>query len=322
MMKIKNFKNLRYLSFLVVGIIFLPAPYLFNPYVIHLLIAIFFYATLSTSWDLISGYTGQFSFAHATFAAISSYSFGLIARYLGYSAPISFLLGIGFSTLIGTLIGILCLRMKGVYLTLTTLAFAGILNMWLLNEFAITGGTEGLGIPLIFGTYIKHPYYFLALAIFLVSVLIKFLIVNSRLGLRFLAIREDEYAAEIHGINTTKEKVLAFTISSCLAAIAGGLLSGYIGRITPKTMDLRMMFRVIVMTYVGGTSSILGPIVGAFVVRLIEEFTRSFEMIHMIIWGFILIVIFFLLPDGIWGTLRSKLQKIPKFQEFFAKWES
>jgi branched-chain amino acid transport system permease protein len=161
----------RYLILCLFVIIAALLPLFVRPYWLHVIIIAYFYALLASSWSLLAGYAGQFSFAHIAFLAIGAYTSGFLGIYLNIPPPISILIGSFIAAAVGLVIGILCLRVSGVYLALFTLAFSEILRVILSTEYEVTRGDLGLHVGLLFSGASKIPYYYTML-----GVLIRFLL--------------------------------------------------------------------------------------------------------------------------------------------------
>lgn len=299
-----------------IGIILSTAFLAFVPvfvdsvYILGILVLCLMYAVLAASWDLLSGYTGQISFGHAAFFGVGAYTSAILSLRLGIPPWAGLPLGGSFSALLGLILGLPCLRLRGPYLALATFAFASaveaIVNSWV----PVTKGPSGLtgypALPSIFSSIV--PYY-LALIFFLVSITIMLGLMRSRLGLIFRAIREDEVKAESSGVDTTYYKVVAFVLSSFIAGLTGGFYAYYMGLITPLLLSLTVTVNVIGMAIIGGKSSILGPVMGAFAFILLSELLRPVGVVlNLIILGALLMIIILVLPDGVYSLIPKKFK--------------
>ncbi len=276
-------------------------PFVLNQYWLHVAIISLFYVMLASSWNLIAGYTGQVSFAHAAFAGVGAYGSGMLALYWGVHPFLGILAGTLLAGLLGAALGGLCIRMGGIYLSLTTLGFSEILRIVITNEEQWTRGTMGLQVPGFFTHYSKTSYYFLFLiATLLVLVLIR-RILASDMGLAFRAVLNDELAAATSGINTVRVRLLAFTFSSAMAGLAGGLYAHYLMLITPDIPSLGQMFLVLAMAVIGGMGSFAGPVVGAFALEVLSEYIRIYGEYHLLLFGLVALIIARFAPEGIAG---------------------
>src|SRR5262245_11598963 len=188
-------------------------PLAVSDYHTHVFIISLYYVILAASWNLLAGYTGQFSLAHHTFAGVGAYTSALLGIYAGLAIVPGIGAGILVAGALGWVLGTLCLRMRAIYLALATWAFAESIRLPVTVEYQITRGDLGLRTPLLFGTARPAPYYWLFLALAALAVLAAWQIVHSRIGVYLRAIRDDEEAAAAMGIDTFKWKRAAFVIS-------------------------------------------------------------------------------------------------------------
>jgi len=271
-----------------------------------------FYVMMASSWNLIAGYTGQISFAHAAFAGVGAYVSGMLAVNMGIPAWLGILIGTSIAGLLGLGLGYLCIRMGGIYLSLTTLGFSEILRIIITNEDRWTRGTMGLQIPGFFIEYSKMSYYFLFLIVSVFFLWVIYRLIHSEMGLSFRAVLNDELAASSSGIDTIRVRILAFTISSAMAGMAGGLYGHYLMLITPDIPSLGQMFLVLAMAVIGGMGSFIGPILGAFILEILSEYIRIYGEYHVLLFGLVALGMARFAPEGIMGLLekRWRLRKI------------
>ncbi|MFQ5408854.1 MAG: branched-chain amino acid ABC transporter permease [Anaerolineales bacterium] len=264
----------------VAAVIVLAAPALLasSPYLIHVAIVAYFYAVLASSWSLLAGYAGQFSFAHMAFMSIAAYTTGIMGRDLGTSPFVGIVAGTLLAGFVGLIIGILCLRLRSTYLALFTIAFAEILRLAINAELEFTGGPNGLHIQLMLDTLSRVPYYYIMLGLLAASLGIMYWIANSRFGLFFRAIREDEEAAAALGVHVVLYKVMVFVITSLIAGLAGAVFAHYIEFITPNIMLIAEMSIVIAMAVIGGVESLIGAAIGAVFVHFSLEMLREIAL--------------------------------------------
>lgn len=285
-------------------------PWVLSQYHTHVLTTSFYYVILAVGWNLLAGYTGQFSLAHHTFAGIGAYTSALLVQY----ARVPMLVGIGAGTLlaagIGYGLGTLCLRMRAIYLALATWAFAESIRLLITVEYQITRGDLGLRTSLFFGTPRPTPYYYLFLGLTLVAVLVAQAIVHSRIGAYMRAIRDDEEAAAVMGIDTFKWKRFVFAVSAVFAAVAGGFQGHYIGLLSPTPMKFNEMAMVIIMVMVGGLRTFAGPIVGAAFIELLSELLRAWGELRMVLFALLVIVIARSYPTGLVGLCQAAARRL------------
>lgn len=281
-------------------------------YFLQVLTVIMINSILAVSLNLVTGYTGQLSLGHATFMGIGAYAATLLTLQLGFPFLASIILGAIVAAIFGFVIGVPTLRLKGDYLAIATLGFGEITKNILLN-LEITGGPMGLrGIPKVTNIYIATTA--LILVIFSLN-----RIMNSRVGKSFIAIREDELAAEAMGINTAKFKILAFTIGAFYAGIAGGLYAFLFRYINPKDFNFMNSIEILCMVVLGGMGNTYGAILGAFIITVLPELLRVVSPViaqyRMVLYGLLLVIMMIVKPQGIisGSSLSNKLN--PKLSE-------
>ena len=291
-------------------------PWLFpDAYVVHVMVVVFIFSILATGLDLVMGYCGQFSFGQAAFYGIGAYTSALLARDLGapfwVTLPASTLVAAAF----GALLGIPALRLAGHFLAVTTIAFQVIVTLVLTQWHGFTGGTAGItGIPspppihALGRTWVSFDspqgYYHLSLVVALVVVTLARRLTTTRLGHEWLAVREDELLAKTLGINTTKVKLLAFTLGAGVAGSAGSLIAHYLRNVHPSEFTIWTSAEIVAMVILGGRGTFLGPILGALVLTTLPEYLRFAKDYKLVLFGLTLIVMTAFLPQGVLGGLR------------------
>ncbi|MFQ6111776.1 MAG: branched-chain amino acid ABC transporter permease [Nitrospinota bacterium] len=277
-------------------------PLVANPYHISLFILIFMYIALAQSWNIISGYTGYISFGHVSFFGVGAYTATLLIVRLGYSWPIASVLGGAAATILSVIVGYPCLRLKGPFFAI---AMLGLSQLLMLIVMMLTGGGEGLALPPIVKTV--PTYYAMGLTAMGVG-LLTYKISKSKLGLRLMAIREDEVAAEVMGINTTNYKLSAFMLSAFFPGLAGGINAWYVSYIDPPSVfTVLISIQMVIMTMFGGSGTVLGPVLGAVVISLLSEFFWArFPFLHQGLLGVLIVVVILFIPRGIMGLLKDR----------------
>lgn len=264
---------------------------------------------LAVSLNLITGFTGQFSLGHAAFMAVGAYTSAVMTAKMGYSFVPSILVSALLAALMGLVIGIPTLRLKGDYLAIATLGFSEIVRIILLN-FEYVGGASGLNdIP----QYTTWRWVFFGVVGTII--LIKNFI-NSYAGRACIAIREDEIAAEAMGINTTLYKVLAFVVGAFFAGIAGALYANYFYFIKPNNFGFMRSIDILVIVVFGGMGSIAGSVAGAIALSIISLFLQNIPELRMVIYSVILFLIMVYRPQGLLGKSEGKNKsKIKLFEK-------
>ncbi len=293
---------------LFVGFILCGVPlFHLTDYTFGVLIVALYFAMVSMSWNLLAGYTGQFSMAPAAFAMLGGYVVGLLDFHLHASLWVAIPLAIIGSGLMGLFLGGLVTRLKGPYLSLTTLSFAEIARVIISNSHEYTRGDQGLNVPTMIDDRLTYYYFFIALVMG-VGLLIYF-IMRSRFGGYLLAIRDDQDGAESRGIPVVDYKLWAFTISCALCGFAGAMYGSFSQLVSPEMGLLQQTGLVISMVVIGGIGSLTGPLLGALIVYLGSEWLRDIGNIQMIVFALVVIIFARFFRTGIWGLLLIQLNK-------------
>lgn len=261
---------------------------------------------LAVSLNLITGFTGQFSLGHAGFMAIGAYATALVT--MRFDSIVGFigglLLGGIIAALVGFLIGLPTLRLRGDYIAIATLGMAEIIRI-LLQNFEFTNGAAGLSpVP----QYMDWTWFFV-LTVGSVMLIRNF--VRSRQGRDAIAVREDEIAAESIGVNTTRSKVLAFTIGAFFGGVAGGMYASYFYVIKPEQFGFLKSIDILVIVVLGGLGSLSGSVIAAFLLAIISTLLQPFPGVRMILYALLLIVIMIFRPQGLLGNRELSLRLLP-----------
>jgi len=266
------------------------------------------FAILAASWDLLSGYTGQLNFGHALFFGVGAYGAALLNKHAGIPPWGSIPLGALGAVLSGLIIGIPCLRLRGTYLALTTLAFPIILMGIVFALPNITGGELGIsGIARVAGSRVAN--YYIAVVTMLGLCTIMWKVTDSNTGIIFHAIREDELAVRAAGINTTRYKLLAFCLSGFFAGVSGGLYAHFMRIAGPSTLEVSMSFQVVIWAIFGGIVTIYGPVGAVFILFPLLEFLRFWQEYRTLMFAGVVLLILLYMPDGLFPWLRNKIEK-------------
>lgn len=283
----------------VIILILLVLPLALNDYLRHIMIITFYYVTLVQSWNLLAGYTGQFSLAHHTFAAIGGYTSGLLIWHFEVPMWLGILAAPLVSLAFGLLLGVIVLRMSAIYLAVATWAFAEVLRILVSANFRLTRGDAGLSVPTLFGTVDPLPYYYLFLGLMLFFLLVMWIVVNMPVGSFMRAIKDDELAARAMGINTTRWRLFVFSLTSVIAGTIGVFYAHYIALLSPVTMRFEEMAKVIIMAVIGGMGTFLGAIIGSASVEFLFEYAREYAAWRMVFFAVIVIALMRVDRDGI-----------------------
>jgi branched-chain amino acid transport system permease protein len=289
---------------------------MFNPYIQSIIMYSFINIILAVSLNLVNGFTGQFSIGHAGFMAAGAYTTAFLTmkfpHYLGgmpgedfsllyqFQFFLNTLAGGVVAAAIGFLVGLPSLKLKGDYLAIVTLGFGEIIRVMLLNMESVGAARGMYGIPKI------TNFFWVGLWV-IITVVTIWRVMHSTHGRSFLAVREDEIAAESVGINTTTAKTKAFVLSSFFAGIAGGLFAHYLAYLNPASFGFMKSIDVVVMVVLGGMGSISGSVLAAVFITVLPEALRPLQELtridfRMVIYSLALIVLMLTRPQGIFGT--------------------
>ena len=292
---------------MVLAAILLTLPlWLGSPYHVHIAIMAGIFTVLALSMNLLLGYTGQLSLGHAGFFGIGAYASALLTHKLEWPFLIGLAAAISLPGLAGWAIGRLALKLRGAYFVLVTISFAGVVHLVSVNWIELTNGPLGMpGIPpaeiVGFTFRTKTAVYYLVLAVALASWLVCFRVVDSRVGRALVALRENEVLGESVGIDPTHYLVVATVISAAMAGAAGSLYVHYTRLVSPEVFLFTYTVTMVIMVVAGGKGTLMGPVVGAVIFTVLPEVLREVTswQWQMLLYGVILVLTLFFLPDGI-----------------------
>jgi branched-chain amino acid transport system permease protein len=270
-----------------------------NEYWRGVVIVSMYFALLAAAWNLLAGYTGQFSLAPATFGMIGAYATGLLSYYWNVSPLLGIAASVIVAGLIGLALGRIVLRLTGPYLALTTLSFAEIVRLVISNSIDITRGDLGLNVPGLFNS--RLAYYYLILGVLAAVQVGLFLLLRTAAGLYLRAIRDDEIAAASRGVRVVLWKTNAFAISAAISGLAGALYGHFAQFVSPELGLIGQTGIIISMAVIGGLGTLAGPIGGAFLVYVASEYLRDFGGVQLIIFALLVIIFGRFFREGLWG---------------------
>jgi branched-chain amino acid transport system permease protein len=317
------------------AILFIIVPSISSPYVLYVVNHIGIAAIAAIGLNILIGYTGQISLGHGAFFGVGAYSAAILATAVGFPFWLSVLSAGVITALVGMIFGIPSIRLKHLYLTIATLAGQFIIQYLLVTWVSLTKGAEGIFLPRpsLFGISLKGDRVFFYV-IFVCFVLMTWMAVNlirTRYGRAFIAIRDNDRAAEGMGIPIFKYKLLSFAISSFYAGFAGGLAAYYIGSITPEPYTLSLSVEYIAMIIIGGLGSIPGAVFGAIFITVLNELLSGATQFFMnigslskialqiaplreFIFGLAIVLFIIFEPKGlaeVWRIVRSSFRLWP-----------
>jgi len=312
-----------YILLLAGLIVLLLLPKFLSSYALGVFILIFFYAYLGQCWNILTGYTGVISLGHSLYVGIGAYTTVFLTMTLGLTPWVGMWVGGLCAGLIGLIVGYFGFRfgLKGVYFVLLTISFAEIGRLIFLH-LKVFGSFQGLFITpefsfVNFQFKENFPYYYIGLGYVLFSLLVVRLLEKSKIGKYLVALREDEDAAESLGVNVFKYKMIAICISAFMSSLGGAFYVNYIYYLHPGTMmSMAFSIEIILRPIIGGMGTVLGPVIGSFLITPLAEISRSFfakagyEGLHLVIYGFLLVAVVLFFPKGIISYIKRLLAPI------------
>jgi branched-chain amino acid transport system permease protein len=292
-------------------------------YFLHLSILALIWVIIAQGQNLIQGYTGYVSITQAGFMGIGAYCSALLSLKLGISVWITILVAPIFAAVFAIIVGFPSLRVKGHYFAIMTLAYNMVIFIVLLNFSRLTNGEAGLpGIQRpagISGGFLdfnnRVVYYYLVLIAAALVTGLAGLIVHSRVGKILIAIRQNEDLVGATGITAWKYKLFAFVMSAAFAGFAGALYAHYQRFINPEVFGVAQSLDAILAVILGGSGTIIGPIIGAFTVVFLPEYLRFADSLRLIVYGLILVLVTIFMPKGIIFVVRSLYARLISFLE-------
>jgi branched-chain amino acid transport system permease protein len=299
--------------FLVAAVI---APFVAaNEYFFHVLVLTCIFAIFALSYDLVIGGMGQISLGHQAFLGVGAYVSAILSSKLGIPVWLCLPAAVLAAGTVGLFIGYISLRIRGAYLAIVTLGFAMILWMVVMGWRSVTSGQMGireippLAISLPFLPRIEfdspEKFYYLALSFLLFTICFISRLMKSRLGLAITALRENEDRSAALGIGAFGHFISAFSISAALAGFSGFAYAHYIAFVDPKILSQYYMVIGLIMVIVGGTATIGGPVIGAFIFFFLPEWLRIAQEARLIVFGAVLLIFITLMPQGIYPALLT-----------------
>jgi branched-chain amino acid transport system permease protein len=267
------------------------APLVASSYTLHVLTIGLYYTILAASWNLLAGFTGQFSLAQQTFATIGAYTSGLLIYHLEAPLPLAMAGGVAMATLLGFALGRLVLRMRAIYLAIATWAFAETIHVLLTAAFSFTRGELGLHVPSLYGHVEPRAYFYTFLVLTVLTVTAMYLLTRSAQGTFMRAIRDDELRAESLGVDTTRVKVMVFTVTSAISGLAGVFYAHYVVVLSPQMADFNEMAKLIVMVVVGGLGTFAGPLLAATPIQWLTTWLQRWGEWDMVAYAVVVIVL-------------------------------
>ncbi|MBV1697751.1 MAG: branched-chain amino acid ABC transporter permease [Hyphomicrobiales bacterium] len=260
-------------------------------------------AVLAQGWNIIGGYTGYASFGNSVFYGLGSYGVAIAMVQWNLPFAVGMIFGAGLAVAFAFLLGVPVLRLKGHYFAIATLGLAQVMSA-IVSNIGIAGQNIGLVLPPLNN---DHLFYELSLGLLVIATLTVFWLTRSRFGFGLIAIRENEEGAAVMGVNTTLYKVLAFALSGVFTALAGGIHAYWITFLDPDSaFDISLNVKMIIMAVFGGPGTVLGPVLGAFVLSAVSEILSSkVTNLAGLFFGAVVVAAVVLMPRGVADVMRQ-----------------
>ncbi|MEO5657317.1 MAG: branched-chain amino acid ABC transporter permease [Nitrospiria bacterium] len=293
--------------------VLLAAPLALNNYVLDVLTLAWLYVVLALGLQITVGFAGLLDLGYAAFYAVGAYAYAIASTHWGLPVWAGLPLGAGLAAAFGVVLGVVTLRLRGDYLAIVTLGFIQIVHLVLINWDEVTNGPNGIlhvGRPQIGDLTLTTPthFYYLLLGLALVAILVNARVQSSRIGRAWMAIRDDEVAAEAMGVPTTRLKILAFASGAAWAGVAGVCFAGRYGFVSPESFTFFESVVILAMVVLGGLSRIPGVVIGAVVITVIPELLRGMDSYRMLLFGAALVAMMAWRPEGL---LRRSGRRAP-----------
>jgi branched-chain amino acid transport system permease protein len=309
----------------IVLVLLCTAPWWANDYLLTVLVTILFFAYCGQAWNVMMGFAGQLSLGHAIYIGLGAYTAAVLYVQFGIAPWIGMIAAIAVAAICGALIGYLAFRFRvgGVYFAILTIAFAEFARIGF-DHFNWVGGSAGFFLPV--ANYVRSDlwnlrgsptmFFYVILALTAAAFVLCRLLMRSRTGYYWLAIREDEEAARSLGINTFRYKLVAVVISAGMMAVAGVYFAFFYNNLFPEQVfQISRSIEVILPTIIGGIGTLFGPVIGAFLLtglsELMQNVLAAFDLdlpgAKQVFYGISLLLVVIVLPDGIWPWLAARL---------------
>ena len=284
-----------------------------DQYVLHICVMVLFYAVLATSLNLVVGYVGEFSLGHTAFLGMGAYTAAILSSGFGWPMWATVPAAGIVAAISGVAIGAVTLRLQGPFFVIVTLSFAQVLRLIAYNWIGVTNGPMGIsGVPqpsfLASASNLASKQFYLATALVLLTatMYLAFRFVYSGAGRAAVTVRENRYVAQSIGIRPFSVALLAFVLGAFLTGLGGGFYAHYISYVGPEVFNFAFMVSMITMVLVGGKGTLLGPIVGALIVTVLDEWLREAKEFRLTLFGVAVMLIVLFMPRGLMGFVARR----------------
>lgn len=295
-----------YLLFIVLAAV---APQLVSMFYLHVLVECMCMALLALSFNLLFGYMGQLSFGQAAFYGVGAYTVAMFLTRTQVPFFLALPAGVFLASCFGLVIGYFCVRLRGIYFAILSLAFGQLLFVIVHQWYSFTGGDDGIQ-SIYPPAAIQSPmvYYYFVLAVFIAALFVMHFLVNSPFGYTLRAMRENIERTEFLGINITKYQLIAFVIAAAFAGLAGAIWAPFNRSVTPAMLVWIKSGEPVMATILGGPYVLLGPVVGTLIYIVLHSFLLGFTYYWSFIIGFIILFVVMFLPGGVLGFIQEKFR--------------
>src|SRR5262245_44173572 len=283
----------------------LALPLFVSEFTAHVLAISAYYVILAASWNMLAGFTGQFSLAQHAFAALGAYTSGLLIYHLKTPLAVSIPSGVLAAALGGYILGYLVLRMRTIYLAIATWAFAETFRIVLTAAYEFTRGDLGLSVPSLYGHVRPAAYYYTFVIVAALCVLLTYVILRSPVGYFMRAVKDDQMRAQSLGVDTTRVKLFAFTLSSAMAGLGGVLYAHYVLTLTQSLVDFSEMARIVIIVGIGRLGYLVGPVLAAPPINFLSTYLQAYGEWSLVLFAAVVIVVMRSYPAGLGGLLQG-----------------
>lgn len=287
----------------VLFVLFVAAPFLLTGFWVRLITFTFMFAVLASALNIIAGFTGYAAFGNMVFFGLGAYTTAVLMNKVGLPFPVALAASAGIAVIMSILLGLLLLRLKGHYFALGTLGAAEAMKYIVENMTSVTNGGRGITVPSMRGSPFMHNtiFYFIMFGLLILIIVVVWQLSRNRLGYAFKAIRANEEAAGVLGIDQTRYKITAWALSALFTGITGAVYAYWFSYIDPPTVfDVMWVVKMFVIILIGGAGTVFGPVIGAFILETISELVWSrFINLHLGILGLIIMLVVLFMPRGI-----------------------
>lgn len=330
------------LGLVAVGALLAIPRFVQSPYALHMMILLFLTVSQGESWNILGGYAGQHSLGHAAYFGVGAYATMILMQSRQIMPWVGVWVGVVAVIVVALIIGSICFRLRGPYFVLASIAVAEIMHLTAINLTGLTNGAEGILVteipPFKIGQTVltdfstKVPFYYIGLGLALLTIAVTWLVVHSKLGYYFQAIREDQDAAHSLGIHIALYKNIALIISAVLTSLAGSFYGIYVGFVDPPTvLGLDVSVQIMLIAIIGGMGTLYGPVLGALVLVPLSEALRSnlftdlivkvglvnadskvglflkenLAHAHVLLYGILVVLVILFMPEGLMGYMKK-----------------